>query len=212
MMTEATIEGKNVYYPVSLYRGISEMQDYLAKSKRMNEQIAADLALPHVSQDPSMYFLLSVPSESMQFAANNWYLGDHQVIGIEQMFNRGGLLANDKIMSTANLMSLIQNERVIRQNSEMLGMFTISYSSWLDMKNGLNEGGNTPMLKQALTVYQNMKLEDPAKKTEAVLKFLEQHANQPARVQSLFREWLKRLDSTQAMDWNDIDQLLAGAK
>lgn len=212
MLTEMTIRKTKIVYPISLYKMIHTVPEYVDKVEAIRNNIQSDFSMQRFS-DISTVYLLSIPNESMTFPLNIWTLDDHMIIGVNQMYNNGDLLHNELFLVPSVLSSMIRSSNIVNQKMEMQTLFLESYSYWYSLRDKSNFNNEIPLMKQHLKFYKTIptsreetkaKYKQKAFVTEEIIRFIDNNKHNEKLLRAFFQNWLDRLDQNEPMNENDI--------
>ncbi|MCR4440994.1 MAG: hypothetical protein QHH10_03040 [Peptococcaceae bacterium] len=218
MLTETMIRSMKVYYPVSLNKMIGTVPTFLENIKAIAGNIKDDLELQK-SYGPSKVFFLSIPPDSSLIHLNLWNLGDHLIVGIDQMYNEGDFLNDKTALVPAVLSSLTMSNNMAKQSEKIKAFFMASYAYWYEMNHdsAYNEKSKSILLL-IIDIYNNLHYELDnyeelgLKNEENVIKqikvFIDENKSKQKLLQSFFCDWLSNLSANRLMNLEDVTRII----
>lgn len=206
MLTEIKLGKTSVYYPISLCRIIEELPGYIDRLQEIAQSIKTDLAVQK-TLDTSKIFFLSVPRESRFVNTTILNQGDHLIIGISRMYNKGNLYKNDISIVPAVLSSLIKSDNITNQKDEIRELFEAGYAYWYGTRFVLPDL-DRPTLLRIIEAYKFLRQYKDAEMAKELLTFIEENKTNQDLLQSFFREWLNKLQTERLMSGDDLFELI----
>lgn len=218
MLTETRIGSINADYPVSLNKMIGTVPVFLENIKPIFENIKDDFGLQS-TYNPYKVFFLSIPPESSLTDLTLWNLGDHLIVGINQIYNNGDFLNNKTALVPIVASSLTRSINMAKQKEKTRVFFIASYAYWysMDYDPAYNEQSKS-ILRSMIDTYKNLRLnldnyeELGLENEENVIKqikvFIDENKSNRKLLQFFFRDWLTNLNSNKIMNLEDITRLI----
>ncbi|MEH7464676.1 hypothetical protein V7166_22295 [Bacillus thuringiensis] len=209
LMEIKKVNDKEIVFPTSMTFLHKEIPSYLKELHEITNEINKDLNVK-LDSDKHNIFFISTPKWSERTPSNLLILNNQIFVGITQDYNGADLLTDKSILIPSVLQSILSNKDLLEQNEEVKYFFVSSYSYWYNMRTPIFKGEVLP-LKHEIEIYKRDPKqihEKELKILEELLKFIENNAQNTLILRSFFQDWLKELNSTQNITFNDIQNLI----